>query len=392
MSKKLSDSISRREFLKTAGVGAAGLALTPMLATENAAAATTLDGHIILVAFAGGVRNKETILTPENVPNLMRIAEEGVVLPNTGMKGSGHFGSTYTIFTGCPEVEGIRSLNRSVNPTIFEYVRKHTGLPADQVWLSTVGGQQETKLAYGDHKDYGSQFGANVISGEGLFNKEFKEVMDKFGQPSLPSDGEYDAIGQIRQRISAASAGRTLEGGGTPNDLAKTAQIEKFILEEVAKDSAAVTGPAGGDTQAIRLAWQIMRIFKPKLLGIRLAQADVAHGSFNAYVDVIRRNDTEIGKLWNSVKSDQEMKDKTTVFILPEFGRDKDLNKQNGLDHGDGSEELRHTATIAAGPRIKVGKVFNHEVESTDMTPTICKLFGFDAPLTEGRVLHEILT
>jgi hypothetical protein len=61
--------------------------------------------------------------------------------------------------------------------------------------------------------------------------------------------------------------------------------------------------------------------------------------------------------------------------VLPEFGRDKDLNQRNGLDHGDRSDELHKVFLIAAGPDIKKGKVVTTEVRTTDLCPTVMSLF-----------------
>ena len=68
---------TRREFLK-GGALAAGAASLPSASLD---ALARLGGprteHVVLVAFAGGVRSKEVLETPANVPNLMRIASAG---------------------------------------------------------------------------------------------------------------------------------------------------------------------------------------------------------------------------------------------------------------------------------------------------------------------------
>ena len=54
--------------------------------------------HVIVVAFAGGVRSKEVLETPANVPNLMRIASRGVTMPNVTCANLGHYGAALHIF------------------------------------------------------------------------------------------------------------------------------------------------------------------------------------------------------------------------------------------------------------------------------------------------------
>ena len=116
-------------------------------------------------------------------------------------------------------------------------------------------------------------------------------------------------------------------------------------------------------------------MFKPKVLGITLQNHDIAHGSYNGYVEVIRRNDEEIGRLWDAIQQDQELRDTTSVVVLPEFGRNKDLNERNGLDHGDGSDDLRKVFCIAAGPDFHTDKVITKEFQTIDLCPTLMSFF-----------------
>ena len=118
-----------------------------------------------------------------------------------------------------------------------------------------------------------------------------------------------------------------------------------------------------------------------------LQNADVAHGSFNGYAEVVRRNDAAIGELWQAVQQDPELADSTSFFIVPEFGRDTDLNARRGLDHGDGSEDLNYVTILAWGPDFKKGVVNKDTVRTIDVTPTICGMFGAEAALARGSRL-----
>ena len=109
---------------------------------------------------------------PANVPNLMRIAEQGVIAPNVNVMNNGHFGATMTLFTGNTEYRGIRENDRGPNPTLFEYVRKDLSLPANDVWVTTSGGAQQVNYSHGTHADYGSSFGANTLDGDGIENSQ----------------------------------------------------------------------------------------------------------------------------------------------------------------------------------------------------------------------------
>lgn len=375
---------SRREFLATAASAAAlpGLSLPKLSLPEQR------TERVVLVAFAGGVRSKEVLESPENAPNLARIRSAGVTLPNVRAQNVGHYGAALSIFTGNVEVMGIRENERGLNPTLFEYLRKDVGLGSGDIWLSTASGAQGRLFAHSDHPDYGAEFGANVLDGDGIFNVEFKRVLDSFGRPRPDTPAQR----QVMARLSRAMDGSQLEHlTVAAPDSDEQRRVEKFILDELSGDNARLTGPGAADAKAIRIGSNILRVFRPRVLGITLQSADIAHSSFNGYVEVIRRNDEELGKLWDAIQEDDELRDSTSIFVLPEFGRDQDLNERNGLDHGDRSDHLRKVFLIAAGPGIAVNKVVKKDVQTIDVCPTVLSLFDRKAPThSSAKVIREI--
>jgi hypothetical protein len=394
-------SLTRRQLLK-AGAAAASLAalsgtgVAAPLAKAALAGPLPLPGtgtktkHVLLVLFAGGVRAKDTIGTPTNVPNLMRLAARGAIYSNCGAANLGHYGASLAILTGVPEYMGIRENSRGFSPTVFEYVRKELKLPASGAWLSADNGSQGANFAYGLNRSYGAEYGANVIDGDGIFNQEFRETLAQFGKPKADAPEQFDALQRLRGTINAG-------GGGDAkalNDEATAARVEKYIVDELThNETVTLTGPGAGDAKALRIAGNILQIFRPTLLCVSLTNADVAHGSYNAYVDVIRRNDQELGRILDIVAADPQLKETTSIFVLPEFGRDRNLNQRNGLDHGDGSPELQKIACVAAGPDLKMaGKVIDAECQSIDVCPTVCKLLGIDASLTRGKPLPRLFS
>jgi hypothetical protein len=375
---------SRREFLKSAAATAA----LPCLDGLPIPAPAPKTQRVVLIAFAGGVRSKDTIETPQNVPNLTRIASQGVLMPNVWCENTGHYGAALSIFTGNTEVLGIRENERGMNPTLFEYLRKDAGFGAGDVWLSTSGGAQGRLFAHSDHPDFGVDYAANVLDGDGIFNVEFKRVLDSFGQPKADGEAERAAL----DRLGAALDPKELQSvRGKRPDPEQLRRVEKFILEELSGANSRITGPGAGDAKAIRIAASLLRAFRPKVLGITLQNHDIAHGSYNGYVEVIRRNDEEVGKLWDAIQGDPQLKETTSVLIVPEFGRDKDLNERNGLDHGDRSECLRKVFLIAAGPDFKKNKVVKDEARTIDVCPTVLSLFQKKPTWSKARVLKELL-
>lgn len=384
----MSSRIDRREFLGASAAALSGAALSsafPGLARARPLLAGKTR-HVVLIAFAGGVRSKETLESPQNIPNLMRIAGNGCVFPNVKAQNVGHYGAALSIFTGNTEIFGIRENARSTNPTVFEYLRRALGWSANSVWLSTTGGDQQTNYAHGTHPKFGARYAASLISADGVFNAEFKDILDSFGRPDLPGEKEQKLVDGLGGMLDgSAIGGKPKAGTGDQRS------VEEFILKEITGKTTNLTGPGASDAKAVRIATNILRVFKPSLIGIGLNQHDAAHNSFNGYVEIIRRNDAEIGSLLTAIENDPELADSTAVIVLPEFGRDKNLNERNGLDHGDGSEELHKVAMFAMGPDIKRGKTVKETIATIDVCPTVCRMFGVEADYSRGRAIRSLL-
>lgn len=350
--------------------------LAPGLKTER----------VVLVVMAGGVRSRETFGSPNQIPNLVRMAGEGTLFTRLRTANLGHFGASMSIFTGISEARGIRDNTRAPDPTLFEYVRKDLGLASNEVWVTTAGGAQQVNYSYGLHPEYGARFGATILDGDGIFNEEFKGLVQRYGVPRPLDDERADQVRRLR---------RTLRGDRGGRDEGKVAEararVESYILSELGRGVTEMRGAGAGDAKALRLARNLLSVFKPKLIGVVLQDADIAHGSFNGYSEVVRRADAGIGELLETIRGDETLRDSTAVMVLPEFGRDKDLNARRGLDHGDGSDDLRFVHGAVWGPDFKRGKVVKDDHRTIDMTPTIAHLFGAKAKFSKGSVLRAAL-
>ena len=141
-------NLHRRSLIRGAALGAAG-ALSPALAGAHLLPLQKgrKTKRVVLVAFAGGVRTRETFGTPDNIPNMRQMADEGVLYTNVATANLGHFGATMSIFTGISEPRGIRENARGEDSTLFEYLRKGLGMPKEDIWVTTTGGAQQVNLS-----------------------------------------------------------------------------------------------------------------------------------------------------------------------------------------------------------------------------------------------------
>src|SRR5687768_6232943 len=387
--------MDRRDLLKAA-LGAGGAwasagalgALAPRAFGSTAPLPSALaTRHVVLIAFAGGVRTRETFGSPANVPTLKAMADEGVLYPRTRSSNLGHFGAAMSIFTGISEARGIRENARGNDPTLFEYVRKDAGLSANEVWISTSGGAQQANYSYGLHQEYGPSFGANTLDGDGIFNAEFKQLIAAFGKPREMAPRERELLAGMRAAIGASASGA---GGARVNDTESAARVEQYILDELTRGTADIRGANAADAKALRVARNLLAVFRPRLVAIVLQQADVAHGSYNGYAEIIRQNDASIGDLWKAVKADPDLRDSTAFIVLPEFGRDRDLNSRRGLDHGDGSEDLNYVSTVCWGPDFRKNQTVRDEVAAIDVCPTVCSMLGATSRYARGKTLPKL--
>jgi arylsulfatase A-like enzyme len=97
--------------------------------------------------------------------------------------------------------------------------------------------------------------------------------------------------------------------------------------------------------------------------------------------------------IWKTIQSEPEYAGKTTMFVLPDFGRDSDEEAGgNGFQHHRTGDALsRTTWMMALGPGIRQGVVHERVTQSTDLVPTIGAMMGFSAALSQGKPIEELL-
>lgn len=369
---------SRREFLRDA----AGLALgSALLGSKYSVAATSTSKKrkIVVITFGGGARDQETFAPEgqENIPHLMREfipqASFFTQVVNRGILG--HYVATASLATGVYEtINNFASLPPE-NPTVFEYFRKDLKRPSSDAWV-VAPSNGFNRIGESTHRSYGPGFGARVILPKHLLTAAM-----------AGRSADYEHL----LRDNYETPYYTPELGGREFELQQLEMILKLSADDFKSHARTLSSP---DELSVYIARQLMHQLAPSLLWITMHDIDVAHaGAYSLYIEGIRRTDRLCSELWKAIQSEPEYAGKTTLLILPDFGRDSDDDSGgNGFQHHRTGDALsRTTWLLALGPNVREGMVFDRAIDSTDLVPTLGAMLGFSPSVAQGKQIAELL-
>src|SRR6266571_6351903 len=368
---------TRREFLRSA----AGVALGSSLLPSSLIARTGISARkrkVVVITFGGGARDQETFAPEgqENIPHLMReLIPQSTFFTQVVNRGIlGHYVATASLATGVYEsVNNFASLPPE-NPTVFEYFRKDLRRPASDTFV-VAPSNGFNRIGESSHRSYGTGLGAQVILPKHLL--------------TAATSGGRDYEHLLRDNYETPLYSPQLSGNEF--ELRQLEMLLKLSVDEFKKHALTLSSP---DELSVYIARQLMRQFAPSLLWITLHDIDIAHaGAYSLYVDGIRRTDRLCAELWKVIQSEPEYAGRTTLFILPDFGRDSDEDAGgNGFQHHRTGDVIsRTTWMMALGPGIREGVVYDRPVDSIDLVPTLGSMMGFTASLSRGKPITEIL-
>lgn len=147
-----------------------------------------------------------------------------------------------------------------------------------------------------------------------------------------------------------------------------------------------------GDAETWKQVTHVVETYQPNLMLINVLGPDVyGHGNnWEGYLNAIRRSDEYALDLWNQIQNNELMRNKTTLFITNDHGRNEDGHKDGFISHGDGSEGNRHIFLLGLGPDFKKNEVITSQRELIDIAPTISKMLDFSMPTAKGEVMEEM--
>lgn len=314
----------------------------------------------------------------ENIPHLLNeLIPRSTFFTQVVNRGIlGHYVATASLATGVYETFNNFAAVAPEHPTVFEYFRKDLKRPAADAWV-VAPSNGFNRIGESGHRSYGQGLGAGVILPKRLL------------AAALASSGEPQYEHLLRDNYETPLY--TPELAGSEIELRQMAEILKLSVDDFTAHARSLASP---DELSVYIARQLMRQLAPSLLWITLHDIDIAHsGTYSLYIEGIQRTDRLCGELWRAIESEPEYAGKTTMFILPDFGRDSDTDAGgNGFQHHRTGDPLsRTTWMMVTGPGIRQNVVVDRPVESTDLVPTLGSRLGFSAGLAQGKPLEEVV-
>jgi len=369
---------SRRDFLR----GAAGLALggtlvgaSPFLRGE----ASRKKRKIIVITFGGGARDQETFAPEgqENIPHLINeLAPQSSFFTHVTNQGIlGHYVATASLTTGVYETLNNFSAVPPEHPTVFEYFRKDLRRPATDTWV-VAPSNGFNRIGESNSRSYGPGSGAAVILPKHLL--------------SATSSGALPDLDHLL-RDNYENPMYTPQLAGNEFELQQLETILRLSVEDFRAHARTLSSP---DELSVYIAKRLMQQEAPSLLWITMHDIDVAHsGAYSLYVDGIRRTDRLCAEIWKTVQSEPEYAGNTTMFVLPDFGRDADYDAGgNGFQHHrTGDTASRTTWMMALGAGVRQGVVYDEPMQSIDLVPSLGAMMGFTPAESTGRPIKEFL-
>jgi hypothetical protein len=369
-------SRSRREFLREATGACLASAL---MQSRLRGAQAPRNRKAVVVTFGGGARDDETFMPDgrENIPHLLRdLLPRATFFSQVVNRGIlGHYVANASLATGAYETLNNFIAAPPEHPTVFEYFRRELNRPSSDAWViaPSVGFE---RIGESRHNAYGPGLGANVILPKRLLAS------------AIPAAARTDYAALLHDNYESPLY--RPETADKDIELERLTSLLKFSVSDFLTGAKNLQS---ADELSVFLARRLMRQFAPSILWITLHDIDIAHaGTFSLYVDAIRRTDRLCADIWSMIQSDPEYAGRTSMFVLPDFGRDSDETPGgNGFQHHrTGDARSRTTWMLAMGPDIRENVVIDRVVDAMDLVPTLGTYFGFSPRFSQGRPVTEL--
>jgi hypothetical protein len=387
----LADS-SRRDFLSAAAALLVGLGLPSSGVAGGGQHGAGGSGQRVVVVIFGGVRRAETFSPEgiENIPHLsgdmLRSALLFADIRNEGV--TAHFNAISSILTGNWQRVDDWGKFAPATPTLFEFFRKQLRVAQSDTWMIASNKALTSLIGASSALHYGPSYGANVV-----FPKQLM-VAAVVNALRAGRTGNLADRARIETELQAMLEAGNYEGLGW-NVFDGVSNLDPRVrstIEAAISNFVRSGGPTSGDELTYLVSKEVMRKFSPRLLVIIFSDVEVAHfGSYALHVAGIRTGDRLAHQLWQDIETDPEYKGKTTMFILPEFGRDPDGSITNGFfNHRSDTESTRSTWMMTMGSAVEKPGLVERPIRHVDLCSTVAGLLGCRRIEAQGVPIAEV--
>ena len=381
---------SKRTFLRAAGLLIAGLMAPQARAHENPQAPAG-SGHKVVVAIIGGVRRGETF-SPEGLANIPHLSADllpkALFYPSARNEGvTAHFNAISSILTGNWQRVDDWGKLAPTTPTLFEQFRKGLRVDRSDAWVVASNKALTSQIGASSASDYGPAYGANVVFPKQLMLTAVVNALREGRTANMADRSKVEA------ELESAMEGSNYEGlGWTVFDAADRLDPRvRGTIETAIASFVRGGGPTSGDELTFFMTREAMRKFSPRLLVVVFSDVEVAHfGSYALHLSGIRTADRLAYQLWQEVEANPAYQGKTTLVILPEFGRDPDGSSTNGFfNHRANEESTRNTWMMTLGAAVDKPQTIERPIRHVDLCPTLAGLLGCPPLDSQGATLAE---
>ena len=186
--------------------------------------------------------------------------------------------------------------------------------------------------------------------------------------------GAWDVLPYI---VNTTRSGITVGSGFTP--VASPRTDRERAINEMASDLPAYWDYGTFDAPIVYAAIESLRTSKPRVLYVMLGEGDEwAHaGRYDLYLDATLRADRFIQRIWDTLQSLPEYRDKTTLLITTDHGRG--ATTTDWTDHGRKVPAAENTWMAALGAGVDpLGVRKDTTVTTSQLAATIAAVLGED--------------
>lgn len=379
---------SRRTFLQAASLLVAGMMLPQARADEALRASSD---HKVLLVIIGGVRRAETFSLDgiHNIPHLFGdLLPHALFYPYARNEGvTAHFNAISSILTGNWQRVDDWGKMAPTTPTLFEQFRKEQHVSASDTWVVASNKALTNLIGASSASGWGPSYGANVVFPKQLMLTAVVDAL-RNGRTANMADRN-----KVEAELESAMEGSNYEGLGW-NVFDAADRLDPRVQSSLKAAIANFVhggGPTSGDELTFFMTREVMRKFAPSVLTVVFSDVEVAHfGSFAMHLAGIRNVDRLAFQLWQEVQANPEYRDKTTMVIMPEFGRDPDGSSTNGFfNHRANEESTRDAWMMALGAGVDKPEIVERPILHIDLCPTLGALLGCRPLEMQGTMLKE---